>query len=181
MFCPKTQYSNLPLLLLSMVKKIVITGPESSGKTTLARFLAERLGTVWVPEFARTYLQHLGRPYHNADLDTILKGQLAWEKWYEQLAHEYLVCDTDWTVLDIWRRSRGLEGIAKQHQAPWHLAVLCTPDFDWEPDPLREHPFEQQAFFEQYAQLLQQQNSPFVCVSGAVPLRIEKILETLPS
>ncbi len=86
--------------------KIVVTGPESSGKTTLSAALATALTTVWVPEFARTYLTHLGRPYERNDLKTIRLGQFAWEAWYAQQltpsTSQLLVCDTDWTVLHVW-------------------------------------------------------------------------------
>ena len=86
--------------------KIVVTGPESSGKTTLAAALAAALDTVWVPEFARTYLAHLGRPYERNDLINIRLGQAAWEEWYAQhlstSPSHHLVCDTDWTVLHVW-------------------------------------------------------------------------------
>jgi nicotinamide riboside kinase len=56
---------------------ITVVGPESSGKTTLARELASFYGCPWVPEFAREYLETLGRPYEQGDLEVIAKGQLA--------------------------------------------------------------------------------------------------------
>jgi nicotinamide riboside kinase len=162
-----------------MVKKIVITGPESSGKTTLATQLAARLNTIHVPEFARTYLTWLGRPYQNSDLTAIFNGQIAWEHWYASKANEYLICDTDWTVMDIWRRDRGLTGVPVSQQSPWHLAVLCTPDFDWQPDPLREHPTQRWDFFQRYQQLLEQQGWPFLIVAGSVQLRLQTIIESI--
>ena len=60
--------------------RIAITGPESTGKSTLARQLAEHYQTTWVPEFARVYLDQLGRPYEEGDLVSIAKGQLQAEK-----------------------------------------------------------------------------------------------------
>ena len=86
--------------------KIVLTGPESTGKTALASALAEVLRTVWVPEFARFYLTHFGRTYTRADLQTIGRGQWLWEQWYGRQAGRFLVCDTDWTVLQIWEQFR---------------------------------------------------------------------------
>lgn len=113
---------------MSEIFKIVLTGPESSGKTQMAAALAAALGVAYVPEFARHYLSHLGRPYTQADLKNIGRGQRAWEDWYaaaglsaqmeknEQIPSENslannlpeafkkrcLVLDTDWTVLHIW-------------------------------------------------------------------------------
>ncbi len=93
--------------------KIVVTGPESSGKTTLAAALAAELDTGYVPEFARTYLAHLGRPYECNDLKTIHLGQLAWEVWYARRLNASpfaphsslpLICDTDWTVIHVWEQ-----------------------------------------------------------------------------
>ena len=55
---------------------ITIVGPESSGKTTLARQLAADLGCPWVPEYAREYLDGLGRTYEEDDLQIIARGQL---------------------------------------------------------------------------------------------------------
>ena len=65
-----------------MVKKIVILGPESTGKSTLSEQLAERYHTVWVPEYARAYLLEHGMNYSYQDLLTIAKGQLALEDKY---------------------------------------------------------------------------------------------------
>ncbi|MCB0529363.1 MAG: ATP-binding protein, partial [Saprospiraceae bacterium] len=67
--------------------KIVVTGPESSGKTTLAAALSDQLAAPVVPEFAREYLAHLGRAYQREDLAAIGAGQQAWERWYEQRLH----------------------------------------------------------------------------------------------
>ncbi len=142
--------------------KIVLTGPESSGKTTLANALAGILHTCWVPEFARPFLAHLGRPYLRDDLRLIGRGQEAWEKWYYGSASKALVCDTDWTVLQIWEHYRF--GLPSNGEWEWQkgyihpqaadLYLLCAPDFPWEPDPLREHRAERDILFSWYERLL---------------------------
>ena len=91
--------------------KIVITGPESSGKTELSESLAQAFQTRPVPEFARSYVAHLGRAYERSDLIRIARGQKNWEAWYAAQPDSgrpgrFLVCDTDWTVLQIWEQYR---------------------------------------------------------------------------
>jgi nicotinamide riboside kinase len=150
--------------------KIVLTGPESSGKTTLATPLAAALQAPWTPEFARFYLASLGRPYERTDLPLILNGQMAWEHWYLQKSEHFLVCDTDWTVVYIWEQYRFAPkvpwiGIPAASPIPV-CYLLCEPDFPWQPDPLREHPEERSILFDRYQQLLHAQNLPFIVLSG---------------
>jgi nicotinamide riboside kinase len=146
--------------------KIVITGPESSGKTTLATALSQYFGTKPVPEFARIYLQFLGRPYQPADLHPIFNGQMAWESFFAQKNEPVLICDTDWTVLQIWENNLHPDAPFQFPRRPWDLALLCTPDIPWEEDPLREHPMERERLFYDYRQLLKATGLPFVELSG---------------
>jgi nicotinamide riboside kinase len=172
------------------MKKIVITGPESTGKTTLAAALAERTGEEYTPEFARYYVAHLGRPYQRGDLVAIAKGQKIWEEWYATRAKNRHWCDTDWTVLHVWETYRFENGLlntpAPLHwrrgygtPAPADLYLLCAPDFPWMPDPLREHPDEQTQLFERYKTLLTDYNAPFVILTGTLTTRINTVLDIL--
>jgi nicotinamide riboside kinase len=81
------------------MKRILFTGPESTGKSALATRLAEEWDTVWVPEYARTYLEQLGRSYNEADLLNIAKGQLQWEDQYAEKATDFLFIDTGMLVM----------------------------------------------------------------------------------
>lgn len=163
-------------------KKIVVTGPESSGKTLLAESLAQALGVRWSPEFARYYVGHLGRAYRQSDLKPIARGQMLWEQWYLAQAGEMLICDTDWTVLQVWENYR----FGHQTHAYWQqgygkpiaaeLYLLCAPDFPWQPDPLREHPTEREALFECYRQLLQETAVPFFILQGDNETRLKNAL-----
>lgn len=164
--------------------KIVLTGPESSGKTALASALAQALGTVWVPEFARSFVGHLGRPYRREDLGPIGRGQQAWEYWYQGLGHAMLVCDTDWTVLQVWEHYRF--GAPEAGAWAWSqgyipspaadLYLLCAPDFPWAPDPLREHPAEREILFSWYQQLLADIGAPFEVLEGPHDKRLQQAL-----
>lgn len=163
-----------------MTRRVVITGPESSGKSTLAQALARQLSTVVVPEFARTYLQYLHRPYTIDDLAVIHRGQLSWEAWYAQRAQKWLICDTDWTVMQIWKEHFAPQSNLYFERQPWHHAFLCRPDIPWEPDPLREHPHQREALFDEYLQLLESTGWPFTVISGDdLAQRLQKVLPVL--
>lgn len=178
----------------SSTLKIVVTGPESSGKTTLAADLAAALGTVWVPEFARTYLAYLGRPYEHKDLKTICLGQFAWETWYHEamlrkcadvmMPRPVLICDTDWTVIHVWEAYKfGSRSVALSPSplAPHSSSVylLCLPDIPWQPDPLREHPEERNVLFEMYENLLRDMEARYIIVRGNPEQRLQTALAAI--
>lgn len=164
-----------------------MTGPESSGKTLLASELAAALQLRWTPEFARYYVAHLGRPYLQEDLKTIYRGQQIWENWRLekvlsdlQSAHPTLptlVCDTDWTVVRIWEKyvfkTPSILPVSEWEQAENTLYLLCSPDFPWQPDPLREHPEERWQLFELYQELLLERNLPHLLLQGDHTSRLE--------
>ena len=146
---------------------VLVTGPESSGKSTLAAQLAEQLGGRLVPEYARAYLATHGLAYERDDLTKILAGQLAAEKEALNSAAKVVVSDTGPEVLFIWSQEKYgavagaiLEAVAGMH---YDLILLCYPEYAWEPDPQREHPAlaDRLRLWEAYRRLL---------VSTALPL-----------
>lgn len=166
--------------------KIVVTGPESSGKTRLASALAAHRGCDWSPEFARYYLGHLGRPYGRADLRDIGRGQRLWEDWHGARAGTRgWITDTDWTVLQIWEQflfpDTGVWEWQKGYGIPENatLYLLCAPDFPWEPDPLREHPEAREELFVLYEALLQRINATYVVMRGPLDSRLQAAVEAL--
>ncbi|MEY3052590.1 MAG: hypothetical protein RLY31_2375 [Bacteroidota bacterium] len=135
--------------------RIVVTGPESTGKTTLAQALAAHYSVEWVPEYARNYLGGLDRPYVEADLLEIAKGQLASEEEYGRRATAgLLVLDTSLEVIRIWslvRYGRCDPWISREADFRRQgLYLLCSPDLPWEPDPLREGPAGREELFRRY-------------------------------
>ncbi len=80
---------------LPPVKRVAIIGPECTGKSDLSQYLAEHFNTVWVPEYARGYIDNLTRPYEEQDLLTISHGQLRIEDSYARDANQILFCDTN--------------------------------------------------------------------------------------
>ena len=157
------------------MRTIVLTGPESSGKTTLCQLLAVEYGTTWVPEQARSYLAALGRPYTYEDLTVIAERQLKLRDVRARRAKGYLFCDTDMLVLKIWAlekygRVPALIEEALQRRAP-DAYLLCAPDIPYEPDPLRESEGRRAYLFALYETALREMEVPFVVVRGTLTER----------
>lgn len=144
------------------IKKIVVIGPESTGKSTLCQELAEHYNTAWCPEYAREYLLKHGTNYTYNDLLTIAKGQIALEEKLESgvriresgersrpdspftIHHSPLFVDTDMYVMKVWCEfvfgkchRYILDQIAKRK---YDLYLLCNIDLPWVKDELREYP-----------------------------------------
>ena len=156
------------------MKRFAVTGPESSGKTTLAIALAEQYAGIFIPEFARAYLEQKNGAYFIEDLDYIAEKQLA--IWEEVSAEKLLFCDTEMLVLKIWSgfkygtcSSFILEAFRNQQ---FEHYFLCRPDIDWEEDPLRENPEDREELFERYLSELKKQGIPFTIVEGSLENRM---------
>jgi len=130
-----------------MVKKIVIIGPESTGKSTLCEQLARHYDTLWCPEYAREYLLANGTNYTYQNLLTIAKGQLALEDRYTALMNErqrVLFIDTDMYVMKVWcefvfgKCHRFILDQIVERKYDGYL--LCDTDLPWVKDELREYP-----------------------------------------
>lgn len=178
-----------------MVKKIVIIGPESTGKSTLCEQLAQHYGMQWCPEFAREYLLTHGKQYTYEDLLTIARGQLAMEDEYALLANSQwsmvnervwvnphtlvtrkhkplLFIDTDMYVMKVW--CEYVFGKCHQYileeivERKYDLYLLCNTDLPWVKDELREYPDEgtRKELFHIYKDLLVNQSVPWVEISG---------------
>ena len=164
--------------------KIIITGPESSGKTTLAQSLAKHYHTDWVPEYARDYLDRLDRPYQEEDLVIIAQGQIERE---DELAQstDLLICDTSLLVIKIWSEYRYgryhpwiLEQLAER---PVDLYLLCRPDIPWEYDPQRENAHDRDVLFKQYQEALTRQKQNYVTISENRSQRLPQAIKAIDS
>jgi len=163
--------------------KIAITGPESSGKTTLTEKLAVKYNARSVPEFARNYLLDRNGIYNQHDLDTIAIGQV---NSLEAIQTNFLICDTEMTVIKIWSEfkykscSEIILNLYKQQKFDHYF--LCYPDIPWEEDPLRENPNDREMLFEIYLNELKKNNLPFTVISGNLETRLktcEEVIERL--
>lgn len=125
------------------VLKVVVTGPESTGKTQLTERLAEMFHTVWIPEYAREYVSGLGRPYHYDDVEHIAAEQVRREKQFASAANGILFIDTHLIVTRVWfevvyRRHPGWLDDAIR-DAGIDLYLVCNTDIPWVPDGVREN------------------------------------------
>lgn len=162
------------------MKKIVILGGESTGKSTLSAALAEKFQGVYVSEYARNYLTQLQRPYQEEDLIDIARGQLKLELQAYTERKPFMFCDTDLHVIMVWsehKYGRCHDEILKTLALSKADAfILTAADFPWEPDLLREHPEEKfrYFFFRWYLELLSHQSKPFIIVNGNHETRLQK-------
>ncbi len=159
---------------------IVLTGPESCGKTQLSEQLSAHLKFPIVREHARSYLQsmHSGLHYKPSDLLQLLNLQLASEEGATQL-----ILDTDILTLIIWWREKygpvpAIFQHAMKSQSPRHY-LLCAPDLAWQPDPLRENSSDRQRLFDVYQRELVLRNLPFNVVRGFGQSRFDCALAAL--
>lgn len=169
------------------MQRICITGPEATGKSTLARDLASFYQSAWVPEFAREYLEKLGRPYRFEDLDIIATGQLKAEKSRTNPRDSHLLCDTGPEVVWIWSLYKygtvsPLVAAATRNSRYTHTLLLDT-DLRWTPDPLRETPSlkERRELFQHYANLLQSLKRPYSIVDGIGSQRLLNACQVIAS
>jgi NadR type nicotinamide-nucleotide adenylyltransferase len=153
-----------------MIKRIAITGPESTGKSELAKNLAHHYDTVYVPEFSREYLSAIFRPYDEKDILEIAKGQIESEERLELLAKEFLFCDTESIVNKIWSEhlyKRCNQWILdKIKEDRYQLYLLCDIDIPWEADPLRENPEKREYFFNLFKKELECRNYNYSIIRG---------------
>ena len=156
--------------------KIIITGPESSGKTTLCKELSKHFKIPFTKEFARDYLTNLDKDYAQNDLSEIAKGQLASE-------HNFQLLDTDLITIKIWSEYKYgncekwiLDTIEKQ-KTEKRFYFLCKPDIPWESDPLRENPNNRNELFEIYKKELENLGHNCFIVEGKN--RLEKSISKI--
>jgi NadR type nicotinamide-nucleotide adenylyltransferase len=161
-----------------IVRKIGITGPESSGKTWMAQHLSTQFCDLWLPEYAREYLEGLHRPYTITDLNHISHEQLGREESMMKDALRILFCDTDILVLKIWYEHKFGEAPAFIHERlkadTYDLHLLMKPDIPYEQDPLRENPEKGEYFFNLFRDQLERYNLSYAIISGDLTERQKK-------
>ena len=153
-----------------MLKRVAITGPESTGKSWLAKHLADHYHTVWVPEYAREYLETNGPEYDYDDIVYFAKRQKEQEESLSNVATNLIFCDTEPVVTKIWSEvvfNRCDEWILNEiKNNPHDLYLLCYPDIKWEPDKLRENPDNRIELFELYVKEMEVNGLPYVVIRG---------------
>ena len=176
------------------IVKVVLFGPESTGKTTLSNHLARHYNTVWVPEYAREYLQkkwnNIRKTCEHDDLIPIAIGQMKLENELAKKGDKVLICDTDLLETKVYSEEYyggfvedELEAAALKNT--YDLYLLTYIDTPWEADDLRDRPDQRLEMFNAFENTLKKYKRPYILLKGDKKTRlktaveaIDKILET---
>lgn len=172
----------------SAIIKVVLFGPESTGKTTLAEQLADHYNTLWVPEFMREYLEEKWdvekELVSKDDLVPIAKGQLEQEKSASKVVDKLLICDTNLLELKVYSEYYydGFcpEFIEKEAiKDNYSIYLLTYVDTPWEEDVLRDRPHNREEMFSIFEAELQKQGFPYQILKGNLEERFNKATEII--
>jgi NadR type nicotinamide-nucleotide adenylyltransferase len=174
------------------VKKVVIFGPESTGKTTLAKQLATHFHTLWCPEFTRAYLtmknqlegrhaQHIVSTYE--DIEPMAIGQIALEDSFEYQAQDLLFYDTNLLTNLIYSNYYFqkhpvwlLKAVVTRR---YNLYLLLDVDVVWEADPLRDRPFNRSEMYSLFKNTLEHHQQNFAEIRGLGENRFQNALQAV--
>ncbi|TCI90152.1 AAA family ATPase [Tenacibaculum sp. M341] len=163
--------------------KVVLFGPESTGKTTLSRQLARHYNTVWAPEYAREYLQdkwnNERKTCEQHDLIPIAEGQMNLENSLAKKADKLLICDTDLLETKVYSEEyyggfvdpKLDEAAVKNNYDIYFLTYIDTP---WEEDDLRDRPEQREEMFNAFKNTLEKYNKPYILLKGDKETRFKK-------
>ena len=152
--------------------KVGIIGPESTGKSTLARYLARRYNGICVPEYAREYIEKLNRPYTMEDVEAIARHQIEQlqeiDSHLSPLTSNLYFFDTELIITKVWFEHKYGSYPAWLEQAihdyPMDVYLLTYPDIEWKPDPVRENPDIRLELFDRYESEIQKLDIPYYII-----------------
>lgn len=170
------------------IVKVVLFGPESTGKTTLSKQLAHYYNTVWAPEFAREYLQEKWNKKRETcekeDLIPIAIGQMKLENKLALKANKILICDTDLLETKIYSEEfyggfvdEKLDKAASENQ--YDLYLLTYIDTPWEEDDLRDRPELRLEMFNAFKNALIKHKKPYILLKGDKETRLKKATKAI--
>jgi NadR type nicotinamide-nucleotide adenylyltransferase len=166
----------------SDIIKIVVFGPESTGKTTLSKQLARHYNTVWVPEYAREYLQNKWNNERKTcepqDLLPIAQGQMRLENHLTKKATDILICDTDLLETKVYSEAYYLgycDPVLEKYalENNYDLYILAYIDIPWEADDLRDKPDQREEMFRYFKDTLEKYDRNYILVEGDKKKRLE--------
>ncbi|MGN0003859.1 MAG: AAA family ATPase [Sphingobacterium composti] len=166
--------------------KIAVVGPESTGKSTMANYLAKEFNTFCVPEYARFYCQDLGNQYTLADEVNMYYGQIALEEAIaSQVKNNILICDTTILTVKIWcdHLFQTTPAVVTNEikKRKYDLYLLMDIDLPWQDDPLRDFPNEREHFMNIWKKELDALHANYQIVSGTDQLRLTNGLDICKS
>jgi len=162
------------------MKRVVVTGSECTGKTTLADDLARQFGTVCVAEYAREYLDRkvatTGLPLDERDVEPIARGQIAAEDRGAATAKGLLVLDTDLVSTTVYARHyygacpTWIDQAARDRRGDLYL--LCDIDVPWVADSVRDRPHHREHIHALFVEALNTLGAPYVLIRGSWAARL---------
>ncbi len=162
-------------------KRVVLTGPESTGKTTLAQQLAAYYQTIWIPEFARQYAKEINNEFTYADVLNVARFQLVQEIEVEEKVNKILFFDTSLIITKVWldvvfkKVPQWLEEQILHEEADLYL--LCAPDIEWVFDPLRVNGGKKRVkLFERYLNELENYGFNYRIITGSGEKRLNNCI-----
>lgn len=166
------------------VRRLAIIGPESTGKSTLARQLAARFDTIQVAEYARIQLESTGLACTREDIEGFVGRQRAAEEALARQANRVLICDTDAFTTCLWHQ------LILEEPAPawmwetargsrYHRYLITRPDVPYVDDPQRHHPRQREWFFAQCLAYVRERGAPYRVLEGAWPERWETACQSV--
>ncbi len=167
------------------LKKIVILGPESVGKTTLCLELQKRLNAVVIPEYARTYIESINRHYTYDDVEIIARRQVSdfRKAIAENPEKDFLILDTFLIATKVWfihvydRCPKWLQSEIEKAQID--LFLLLKPDIEWVEDPVRENPHIREYLYDWYKREIEELGGNFVEIGGVGAIRTKRALRAI--
>ncbi len=172
-------------LIANHIKKVVVIGPECTGKSELTKFLAVHFKTAHVEEYARAYLNKLIRGYEKSDLTKIAHGQARMEDEWVYDANRVLVCDTNAIVIKVWSEFKygdcDPDILRIIQERKYDLYLLTYIDVPWENDPQREHPDKREHFWQIFKNEIEKSGVPYTQIRGPREERRAKAVEAVES
>lgn len=161
----------------------VIIGPESTGKTTLCKQLAEYFNGLWIPEYARFYIEQIKRPYTYEDVIHIAQKQIEMEENLKMDTYDFLFLDTDLIITKVWlihvfgKYPNWIDDYLKKTYRKSYL--ICAPDLPWEYDPVRENPHLRDYLFNRYIKEVETYGYNYSIIKGKEKQRIKNAIHCI--
>ena len=168
--------------------KVVLFGPESTGKTTLSKQLARHYNTVWTPEYAREYLQkkwnNERKTCEKEDLIPIAIGQMNLENKLGKKADKLLICDTDLLETKVYSEefyggTVDLKLSEAVDRNKYDLYLLTYIDTPWEEDDLRDKPEQRLEMFTAFENTLKKYKKNYILLKGDKETRLKNATEAI--
>jgi NadR type nicotinamide-nucleotide adenylyltransferase len=163
--------------------RVVVTGSESTGKTSLAEQLARHYDVPWIAEFARDYAEKKGSPLTIADVDPIGRGQVAREDAQLRVAQNLIILDTDLVSTLVYSQQYyravpgWLPGVAKQRVS--ELYLLCDIDLPWVADRVRDAQHQRQQMHDAFIDQLKRFGATYRLIGGSAAQRLARAIDSI--